>query len=70
MGGANKAGQVETMRYLLTLNTYRFVTKLFHFAWQVGMCAKLGCYVGSGRGIEIRTRVETTEPLHMVMQWW
>ena len=61
---------METKRDPSILNTYRFVTELFHLAWQVGMCAKLGCYVGSGRGIEIRTRVETTEPLHMVMQWW
>jgi hypothetical protein len=60
---------METKRDSLTLNTYRLVTKLFHFAWQVSMCAKLGCYVGSSRRIEIRTRIETAEPLHMVMQW-
>ena len=64
-----RAGRMETIRDQLTISTYRFVTKLFHFAWQVSMCTKLGCYVSSSRGIEIRTRIETTEPLHMVMQW-
>jgi hypothetical protein len=68
MDEENGEGGMEIERNPLNLNTYRFVTKLFHFAWQVSMCTKLGCYVGSSRGIEIRTRIQTTEPLHMVMQ--
>lgn len=50
--------------------THRFVAKLLHFTGKVSVCTKLCCYVGSGRGIEIRTRVETTEPLHIVVQTW